>query len=541
MRLGDFELGQKLGGGGMGDVFLARQLSLGRHVAMKVPHAQFAQDETFRRRFLREARNAARITSPYVVQVYAVGEEGGTPYLAMEYVRGETLGQRLARGRLAPHAAVQIGIQVCEALTEAHEFVDPDTGAQGIIHRDVKPENIFLEAETGRAKLGDFGLSRATGDVTVTAHKYLTPAYASPEQCFGGETDHRTDIYSLGLVLYEMLTGRCLSAPPSEDAVAIPYAVTQQATGRPPPAPHELDPSVPPALSGVVLTALAPRPADRFQSARELAEALRTAATAPAPVAPASSPQVVAPTPGIEQTAQLPVGPRRRRSAALWAVPLLLFVLAAGAGSIYALMGRGSGAPEPLPDPEPQPEPQPQPQPPPQPQPSRPVAREIVKLRAESSSVLRSPSGRDYGPHLAVDRDEAARSVTDTAWNARSGDLRPSLQIWLPGTFVITRVDLIPGYAKRRSDQHGDRWIRNNRLKTFRLMFPDGIDERIKLEDSTSWGYCSVDLKEEHRADHFTIRVEEVFRAEARYRRSYGDTCVSDVRVWGYPVEDSAP
>ena len=286
-RIGDFEIIGTLGRGGMGEVFLARQLSLGgRQVALKVPRADFAHDERFRRRFLREAHNAARLNSPYVVRVYSVGEDAGRPYLVMEHVQGETLRSRLRRGPLPVEEAVRIATEMCTALTAAHEFVNPETGERGMVHRDVKPENIFLEEQTGRAKLGDFGLSRAAGDTTLTSQVLGTPGYASPEQCVGGEVDDRSDIYSLGLTIYEMLTGFALSAPPAPGAVAIPFAMRQH-VGEQARAPHELNRAIPPALSAAVLRACAYRPQGRFASAAHLAEALRAALPAGAATTPA--------------------------------------------------------------------------------------------------------------------------------------------------------------------------------------------------------------------------------------------------------------
>ena len=274
-RLGDFELIEKIGGGGMGEVFLARQLSLGRRVALKIPRPQFAEQDDFRRRFLREARNGARLNNPHIIQVHLVGEEAGSPYLAMEHVRGETLRRRLERSKPGCEEAVRIAAEVCEALAAAHDYQDPDTGESGIIHRDIKPENIILEEATESVKLGDFGLSRAAGDATLTSQGFVgTLAYASPEQCFAGEVDHRTDLYSLGLVVYEMLTGQSLSAAPKADAVAVPYAIMQRGSGRPPRPPHELDPTVSRALGEATLKGFAHAPEDRFQSAAEFAEAL---------------------------------------------------------------------------------------------------------------------------------------------------------------------------------------------------------------------------------------------------------------------------
>jgi formylglycine-generating enzyme required for sulfatase activity len=187
----------------------------------------------------------------------------------------------------------------------------------------VKPDNILLEERTGRAKLGDFGLSRAASDVSVTVQGLGTPAYASPEQCFGEPVDQRSDLYSLGLVLYEVLTGQGLSVALTPGAVSVPYAIRQQSVREPPPAPHHLEPSVPPALSQAVMKAFARRPQDRYQSARELAEALRRALAAPAVELP---PRVAAqPSPEGPATPQLP--PARRRRASPTAAVALLGVL----------------------------------------------------------------------------------------------------------------------------------------------------------------------------------------------------------------------
>jgi serine/threonine-protein kinase len=343
---GRYELGELLGRGGMAEVYLGTDRVLQRPVAVKVLGAWLADDERFVERFRREALAAARLSHPDLVAVYDTGSDEGLHYIVMEYVPGETLADALHReGRLPAGRATAIARGVARALAVAH--------AAGIVHRDVKPANVMLGPD-GRARVMDLGIARTLEgeSLTRTTSVLGSPNYLSPEQARGDPVDARSDVYSLGCVLYEMLSGR-----PPFDADS-PVAVAYKHVHEDPLPPSALEPAVPAPLDAVTLRAMAKDPGDRFQSAEELAAALddATVPILPMPTAPMPPARTTERIPAAEPTARLPRRtdrpPRRNPTAILAALVVLAFL---GAAAV-ALFGDGepvSGDPGPSRTPSP--------------------------------------------------------------------------------------------------------------------------------------------------------------------------------------------
>ncbi len=258
--LGPYEVLREVGRGGMGIVYEARDRTLQRTVALKVLAPHFAGDPEFVKRFLREARAAAQLSHPNLVHIYSVGQHEDIYYMAMEYVRGRPLADLIReRGPLEPRLALRIARHVAEALAEAHRH--------DIVHRDVKPKNIMVDEE-GRVKVMDFGLAKVLhggGHLTATGAALGTPMYMSPEQCRGLQVDHRTDIYSLGVTLYEMLAG----SPPFRLDTP-PLGLMYQIVHAPFPPLPGLSTDTPPQLGHLLSRMVAKRPEDRHDSAKVL-------------------------------------------------------------------------------------------------------------------------------------------------------------------------------------------------------------------------------------------------------------------------------
>ncbi len=261
-----YEISAHLGSGGMAEVYCARDMQLGRNVALKVLHERFAADEEFVERFKREASSAAGLAHQHVVGVYDRGEWEGTSYIAMEFVSGKTLKQLVQEeGPLTAQRAVDLTVQILRAARFAHR--------RGIIHRDFKPQNVIVDDE-GRAKVTDFGIARAgASDMTQTGSILGTAQYLSPEQAQGHAVGARSDLYSIGIILYELLTGRV----PFEAESAVTIALKQVSEAPVP--PSRINPRVTPELESVVLRALAKEPRDRFADADEFIAALEAAAS----------------------------------------------------------------------------------------------------------------------------------------------------------------------------------------------------------------------------------------------------------------------
>jgi eukaryotic-like serine/threonine-protein kinase len=253
-----YRLKEKLGSGGMAEVFLADDISLGREVAVKVLHPQFASDPAFIQRFRNEAQAAANLNHPNIVNIYDWGNEGDQYYIVMEYVEGRDLKDIISsEGRILPERAAEITAEISAALQFAHR--------RNLVHRDIKPHNILI-TNLGQVKVMDFGIAREGngGGITQTGVVMGTPQYISPEQAQGLGVDGRSDIYSLGVVLYEMLTGQVPFDDPS------PVTVTYKQVREDPVPPSLIDPEIPPALEAIVMKAMAKNPANRFQSAQEM-------------------------------------------------------------------------------------------------------------------------------------------------------------------------------------------------------------------------------------------------------------------------------
>jgi ligand-binding sensor domain-containing protein/tRNA A-37 threonylcarbamoyl transferase component Bud32 len=264
-NLGPYVLLEQLGAGGMATVYKAYQPAMDRYVAVKVLPHHMASDAAFRERFGREARTIARLEHRFILPVYDVLEADGIPFLVMRYTTGGTLRDLLAAGRTPFPRALTLVAQVAEALAYAH--------AEGVVHRDIKPANILLDRD-GSALLADFGIAKivaGASDLTADGALIGTPLYMAPEQAQGRPADARTDIYALGVVLYELVAGR----RPYE--AETPLAVALMHIHDPLPLPRSLNPAIPEALERVILQALAKRPEDRFQSAGAMVEALRLA------------------------------------------------------------------------------------------------------------------------------------------------------------------------------------------------------------------------------------------------------------------------
>ena len=357
---GRYELTAHVARGGMAEVFEANDLMLDRRVAVKILHRQFASTETFVARFRKEAQAAANLSHPNIVSIYDWGEENETYFIVMELIKGRSLRDILkSEGVLLPRRAAEIAVEVASALEVAHR--------NRVIHRDNKPGNILLAAD-GTVKVTDFGVARAWDDsqeLTRTGSVIGTATYFSPEQARGEAADGRSDIYSLGVVLYEMLTGR----PPFSGET--PVSVAYQHVATDPPAPSSLNPDVPAELDAIVGKALQKTPDHRYQSANDIRRDLLLflrGETPPAPV-PAPEPAAEGPARVLEPGAgaasrrsytDLPpptvspeeayrrMSPPRRRSANLPAVVGSIAVAAALVFGIYLLLNNFSAETEPV-------------------------------------------------------------------------------------------------------------------------------------------------------------------------------------------------
>jgi serine/threonine protein kinase len=363
--LGQYEIMDEIGRGGMATVYRARQPSINRVVALKVLPPHFLHDPDFFERFKREVDVIAHLEHPHILPIYDYGEAEGIPFIAMRFLAGGSMAQMLRRGIPRLDALERPLSQVSEALDHAH--------MQGIIHRDLKPGNILLD-EHNNAYLGDFGIARVLNSSLTGSSIIGTPAYMSPEQANGLPLDARSDIYALGVVLFELITGR----EPYE--AQTPMALMLKHINEPMPSVRAIRPDVPPAVEDVINIATAKDPNERYASARDMAEDYRAALyTAMLDNSPTLPPDAVAPlrhtpspmtpprsrkptgmassvantppptSPPMYQTQPLPVPARKRSPAVYGAAAVIAIAILLGLGAVFVLPGILRTGPVPVP------------------------------------------------------------------------------------------------------------------------------------------------------------------------------------------------
>ena len=275
--LGQYKILDRIGAGGMGEIYRARDMRLGRTVAIKILTADIAGDADRRKRFVGEARVNATLSHPNIAALYEIGEDQGRLFLVFEFVPGETLKSAIVGRPMNPRRAIDVAVQIADALADAH--------VEGIVHQDLKPANVIVTPK-GNAKILDFGFAAWTAGGAEREHAATmaapsaaasgamlgTVAYMSPEQAIGEQVDHRTDLFSLGVVMFEMFTGKLPFAGTSAAALAL------QIVQAPSPAPSSMNPSLPKELDAIIGRALAKSLAQRYDSAATMAAELRSVA-----------------------------------------------------------------------------------------------------------------------------------------------------------------------------------------------------------------------------------------------------------------------
>ncbi len=316
---GRYRLEAKLGSGGMSTVYLARDETLDRPVAVKVMHREMSEQEDQLQRFRQEARAVAKLTHPNVVSVIDAGEDGGYPYIVFEYIKGETLKQRIGRvGALDTQEAIAYAIEVGRGLGVAH--------ARNMVHRDIKPQNVLIDEE-GRAKLTDFGISRQLEQdgVTATGRVLGTTDYVAPEQAMGKGVDPRSDIYSLGVVLYEMLVGQVPFHADSQVGVAMKHVNEEL------PDVQRRRPEASAAVALVVERATAKNPAERYQTIAEMIDDLETALEVEAARAGSTTGEATSVLDAV------PPPQRKLSGGARWSWAAIAILLLVGGGALLAV------------------------------------------------------------------------------------------------------------------------------------------------------------------------------------------------------------
>jgi serine/threonine-protein kinase len=483
-----------LGHGAMGVVYVARQDSPARRVALKLIAPAFAGDEVFRRRFLREATAAAAIEHPHILPVYAAGESNGILFMAMRLVDGQDLGQILrGSNELSLERVARIIRQIGEALDAAH--------ARGLVHRDVKPGNVLVTSQPDGEDadfcyLTDFGVSTWTASsaatITMTGQMVGTASYVAPEQIDGGTVDGRADLYSLGCVLYECLTGR----PPfsGRQAAAILYAHLHEE----PPPPSSIRPDLPADVDDVTTRALRKAPGERYASCRELTHDL-DGALAGTNSARAKVPLATAP--GRASTR----GSVRRSTWAVVVVVATAIIVAVAGGAFLAMRDRG-----------------------PAPSASSSVAapsliREGVQVTASSTA----PSSTDaagnpvtYVPANVIDGN------VQTAWRTPGDGHGQWVTLIFDNPIDVVRIGLIPGYAKTDPQTGANRFLQDRIIKAVAYQLPGLPNTTQTFEPLPVPQFVLL------RATTSQITVK-IIATTAAGGLDY--TAISEIYVYGYP------
>jgi serine/threonine protein kinase len=330
--VGQYQIVEQIGQGGMATIFKAYQPAIDRFVAIKVLPKEFAQDPNFLKRFIHEARAIAALEHPHILPVHDFGTEGDINYMVMRYVRGGTLSNVMGKPIPLSQVAKYIG-DVARALDYAHR--------SGVVHRDIKPSNILID-EHGEVLLTDFGIAKIvegsqSTQLTAAGSILGTPAYMSPEQAKSSEIDGRSDIYSLGVVLYELLTGE----PPYQ--AETPFAVVLKHMNDPLPPPRQKNPDIPEAFERIVLKAMAKSPSDRFQTAGDMAASLDNALSQTAAQASGVNRVAQAPDRARKVIAEPPSAPvRKKKTSSLLIIAVLIVILACitiGGFGMLAILG----------------------------------------------------------------------------------------------------------------------------------------------------------------------------------------------------------
>src|SRR4051795_4687751 len=326
---GRYRLESKLGSGGMSTVYLARDQTLDRQVAVKVMHREMSEQADQLERFRQEARSVAKFSHPNVVSVIDAGEDGGHPYIVFEYIEGETLKQRIGRnGALDPQEAIAYAIEIGRGLSVAH--------ARKMVHRDIKPQNILIDAE-GRAKLTDFGISRQLEQdgMTATGRVLGTTDYVAPEQAMGHPVDQRSDLYSLGVLLYEMLVGQVPFSADSQVGVAMKHVNEEL------PDVQQRRPEVSAATALVVERSTTKDPEKRYREVGEMIDDLSTALEVEAARAGSTSGEATTVLEAVAPANRKLSGRGRRRWS--WLAILVGLLIVAGALAAVQFIGGGGG------------------------------------------------------------------------------------------------------------------------------------------------------------------------------------------------------